>query len=397
MQNLTGVRGAPFATTILSAALFAVALAGCAPARLRARPEDAALNARMHSGYVVDHRHPTESSRETWTIGGEAVDVSLMLPSDAGSFPLVVYLPGLGEASVAGAAWRRAWAEAGYAVLSVQLARMGEALGASELARAGEFRTLAAESFSSDALATRLGVLSGALAEVERRRARPDAGPFARIDVSRVAVTGFDLGAQAAMVVAGEAVDGVEAPPWPMRVKAVIALSPYADFTGMGLERLFGSVHLPVLSVTGNRDVDAYGLVTSASVRRAPFQYMPPGDKYLLVVSAAQHALLSGRETPLAEPSERTAATEGSAGEASGERQRRGTRAGGRRFRAAGAGDRSQPAHGAAAAWRVGLAEIAQVTTAYLDATVKDDPVAHEWMSRDAASWLGKTAELRAK
>ena len=46
----------------------------------------------------------------------------------------------------------------------------------------------------------------------------------------------------------------------------------YADFSGMGMESNFVTIRLPVLSVTSPGDTDAYGLVTAATIRRAPFQ-----------------------------------------------------------------------------------------------------------------------------
>ena len=49
----------------------------------------------------------------------------------------------------------------------------------------------------------------------------------------------------------------------------------------MGTEARFRDVRLPVLSVTSPEDTDAYGLVTTAAVRRAPYQYMP--DRWIKV------------------------------------------------------------------------------------------------------------------
>jgi hypothetical protein len=37
------------------------------------------------------------------------------------------------------------------------------------------------------------------------------------------------------------------------------------------------------------------------------------------------------------------------------------------------------------------------VSTAFLDATVKNDDIAREWLTRDAARWLGDSALLRIK
>src|SRR5262249_3854826 len=87
-------------------------------------------------------------------------------------------------------------------------------------------------------------------------------------------------------------------PALPATVKSVIVLSPYADFSGMATEGRFRDVRLPVLSITSPEDTDAYGLVTTAAVRRAPYQYMPPGGKYLLLLGAGPHSLLGGQEHP---------------------------------------------------------------------------------------------------
>ena len=37
------------------------------------------------------------------------------------------------------------------------------------------------------------------------------------------------------------------------------------------------------------------------------------------------------------------------------------------------------------------------VSTAFLDAYLKDDPLAREWLARDAKRWLGAAGGLRTK
>src|SRR5271169_232092 len=71
-------------------------------------------------GYTAEQHYTTNSIHESWTLGGEPAEITLVRPSGRGPFPLVIYLPGLGEPSSGGAAWRNAWAEAGYAVLAYQ-------------------------------------------------------------------------------------------------------------------------------------------------------------------------------------------------------------------------------------------------------------------------------------
>ena len=380
--------------------LVALALAGCASSHDRIRQADTELKHHVDRGYLTDVRRTTVSSHDTWTIGPDAVDISLMIPSGDEAYPLVIYLPGLGESSTAGLAWRRAWAEAGYAVLSMQPANLGPAVWSSELARAGDFQTLAKDRFSAHSLAKRLTILRGIFAELNRRQRDAGAGPFRHLDLSRVAVAGFDLGAETAMLVAGEQVGSIEAQRFPEAVKSVIALSPYADFSGMGVERLFRSIHLPVLSVTSPEDTDPYGLVTSAAVRRAPFQYMPPGRKYLLILSAAPHSLISGQPQPAAEGKpDQTGRGERSSQDSADKQPRSGGRRGGRGSRGRGMAERpSSPRDGpSSATWMMQLANVEGMTTAYLDATVKNDPVAWEWLQKDAKRWLGESAQLFSK
>jgi hypothetical protein len=324
----------------------------------------------------------------------------LLVPSPPGTYPLVVYLPGLGESPDAGLSWRQAWARAGYAVLSVQPVRYGERVWSSSAARAGEFFAIAKEAFAVPALATRAHLMQGILDETSRRQraARPPA--FARMDLSRIAVTGYDLGAQTAMIVAGASVRGVEPPQLSYGIQCVVALSPYADFSGMGTESNFVSIRLPVLSVTSLVDTDAYGLVTSAAIRRAPFQYMPPGQKSLLLLSSAPHSVLAGAtgqrqdkdgtksgralvdeagsDAPMV--SEETAETTGGAYD----KKRR--KAGAPVSRTGQSAQRAKE-----------QTQVQAVTTAYLDAIVKSDPLASEWLSRNAKGWLGESADLLSK
>jgi hypothetical protein len=160
----------------------------------------------------------------------------------------------------------------------------------------------------------------------------------------------------------------------------------------MGMQSNFSSIRLPVLSVTSAQDTDAYGLVTSAAVRRAPYQYMPPSQKYLLVLSAAPHSLLAGTPSPAQgspnsgdarEPDPGLLSDKPSIGDSGrGQKKRRGASA----------------AKGSSSAQRaLEVAQVQSVTTAFLDAIVKNDPVGSEWLSRNAKRWLGESADLQSK
>lgn len=330
-----------------------------------------------------------------WTVQGDELDVTILAPADRGPFALVVYLPGLGESSAAGVAWRKTWSEAGYAVVSVQSRATGNQVWSTERARTFDFRAVALEHFSARSVAARAPLIDSVLAEIARRQRAGDP-TVARIDATRVAVAGYDVGALSAMAVAGQNVGERPAASPSPAIRAVIALSPYADFAGMGTEARFRDIRLPVLSVTSPEDTDAYGLVTTAAVRRAPYQYMPPGRKYLLLLAAGPHTLLGGQERPGIERDESRAARRSESLFANNDRGAKDSRSSRARSDAV-ADEPVTTRPDSNVVWATQLRNVQTVTTAFLDATLKDAPRAADWLARDAGNWLGGSASLLAK
>ena len=251
----------------------------------------------------------------------------------------------------------------------------------------------------------RLRVLHDVLEELARRH---DSGALDGIDTSRIALAGFELGAQTAMVAAGETETGIPPFALPAAVKCVIAFSPYADFSGASFDERFAMIHLPVLSATSMDDTDPYGLVPAPALRRVPFDYMPAGQKYLLSLFNAPHTLISGKETPGGESSApaqddspRTKSSDGTT-QGSGAGRRRGTGGASQGTRRGGVNEpgganSSSLRPVSSAAWTAELGQAQSVTTAYLDANLKRDVIASEWLTKDARRSLGDAAYLIVK
>lgn len=367
-------------------------LSGCAAMTLPAKPETT-VQELAKRGYVAERQYATAAFREVWQHGDTALDVSLVAPSDPGFFPLIVYLPGLGESAVGGMLWHKAWAEAGYAVLTVQPTILGESILTSSRARTGDFKALAKEQFSKASLETRLKAVEYALEELKQRTAAGLA-PYSKIDTRRVAIAGFDLGAQTVSVLAGEKSGVADVTLGELDFRAAITLSPYVDLAAGGLEQRFAAMSMPVLAITGTEDADPSGVVSSPSLRRAPWQYMPAGDKYLLLLEDGSHALLAGSGLAGKEDSART---EGQA-EPSGGRKERRPKGGGQRPSSKNPNRSEARQNGNPRAFNAQhIASVQGVSTAFLDATVKGDPIAREWLARDAARWLADSAKLQVK
>ncbi len=371
-----------------------LALPGCKSAPATATKPEATARKLAEHGYTPESHFGTALLRETWLHGDTPLDVSLLQPDTRGPFPLVIYMPGLGESALGGSLWRTAWAEAGYAVFAVQPAALGESALRSEKARVGDFHGLGKEHFSAASLTARIDHLSFALARL-RERARAGVAPYSTIDTRRVAVAGYDLGAQTAAALVGEKADGAVLPTADWNLRAAVLLSPYVDLAAPGgVSRRFAAVRVPVLSITGTEDADPFGIVSSPGLRRAPWQSMPAGDKYLLLLPSGTHRLLAGvgyTETGAPPPRGPADSGLGSAiapSSEAGKQSRRGGTGGGLDT---GSPDRPHPFDVQQ------IVAIRTVTTAFLDAEVRDDPVAREWLAKDAPRWLGESAQLQVK
>ena len=54
---------------------------------------------------------------EQWKNGSRTLDILYTAPEEPGRYPLVVYLPGLGQDAGSAPLWRDAWVKGGFAVL----------------------------------------------------------------------------------------------------------------------------------------------------------------------------------------------------------------------------------------------------------------------------------------
>jgi hypothetical protein len=372
-------------------------LAACAPAP--PKPDAAKVSRFSGHAYVSDEHYGATTALSSWTLGAGSFEVALTVPDKPGRYPLVIYLPGLGEARDAGSIWRTTWTQAGYAVLSVQPLADDATGWSAPKARTGDFAALARVRYSGKIMSARVDSLQAVWRELVRRQAQGEK-PLERIDLSRVAIAGFDLGAYTAMTIAGETIRDLPTLEIGIPVAAVIALSPYADFSGSTFTDRYRSIKGPVLSVTTDGDADAIGMVTAPSVRKAPFQYMPPGDKFLMLLWSVPHVVLGGNPNSEAvaanEPAKPDAASRSPGVIAdTGVRPKK-------KPPETGVGDADRSALlgstvATATANAIGATAIAGVTTAFLDAYVKNDAVAQEWLEKDAPRWLRDKGEFTRK
>ena len=370
-------------------------LSGCASDPDRHPEDQAEVQKLIMSAYHAEQSYPTRDSSMQWQIGEQSQEILWTRPDTRDPVPLIVYMPGLGESAHAGDIWRQGWAKAGYAVLSVQPPAYDRSIYTSPQALAGNFPGLAHDKFSQASLALRLALIDRVVAQVRQRNGSTELGA---LKLDRIAVAGFDLGAQTAAGLAGERNESLPAPQgW--RPSAALLFSPYVE---PGTEaRLFAKVDTPVLAITSNLDEDPFNVVKSASSRQALWQHLSVSGSYQLLLNEAMHTALSG-STPDTRAKEESSGSFQPSGRSGGGGGGGGGRmgGGGRGMRGAGSSATGGGGVGRPEIPRLSpkqTAAIQAISIAFLDATLKQDPVAAEWLSRNAPHWLGSSGSLASK
>jgi predicted dienelactone hydrolase len=209
------------------------------------------------------------------------VPLKIYYPVGQHSEPLLIFSHGFGGDKDGYRYLAEVWAKAGYVVvlpthrggdrsalraLGPASIRSGEAVTATQLADNARDDSLIISSF--DSIVKQTPELAG------------------MVDLSRVGMAGHSMGAGTALVLDGATVPDRSTSIADNRIKAFIAISPQGMYSQADLHR-WDHIARPTLTMYGSNDVAAQG--QPASWRRDPFEHMPPGDRYNLVVDGANH------------------------------------------------------------------------------------------------------------
>lgn len=327
-------------------------------------------------------------------IEGQVQPLLLTLPDSGSALPWVFYLPGMGEGAAGGMLWRRAWAAAGYAVLSVQALDEDEQAWRSELARAGDFAELGRTRHSAAALHARLQRLGQLRAAVMAAIARGQ-GSFARLDAARMALAGYDLGAATAL--AWTHLEGDQG----TQAQALLLFG--ASLSADMLERpdLQWPLSLPVLAVAGTQEHDPAEWARPEARMEQLFERGHGAGQYLLLLDGASHTQLGGQ--PPAPAQAQRHASETAARQDGGTGGQRGSRGGRSRQGNAEGNDtrRVQDASGLPVAELHAPGEyqaaVSSCSLALLDQTLGRRAEAGRWLREQASPWLGGLGVLRQR
>lgn len=287
-----------------------------------------------------------DTSLEDWRDAARdrVLPVKVYAPRDAEApMPVVILSHGLGGSREALRYLGEHWAEHGYFCVVLQHPGSDESLYRGRTAREAIANMKGA--MTGEQLKLRCEDVSFAIDELTRRNADRASPWFGRLDLERVAIAGHSFGAYTTQFVCGQT--GRLTDP---RIKVGIALSPSPPRLG-DAKAAFDTVRVPMSFWTGTADESIAQQDITAESRRGPFDAMSHADAYLVIIDGGTHMLFGG------------------------------------------ASRRGEPD----AQQRNELALIQQGTTAFLDAYLRGDAAALDWLHNEQAAALGDCGTFEAK
>src|SRR5450631_990093 len=111
-------------------------------------------------GYDSGTEYATEASKLSVNFESFNNPISIVQPKRQGKYPLVIYLPGMGESNDAGNKICAAWASSGYVVIAIQLLKDDETIFLTPAGKEGDFSYIRHDRYSPEVVSSRLGLLA---------------------------------------------------------------------------------------------------------------------------------------------------------------------------------------------------------------------------------------------
>lgn len=400
---------------MLGLALSACATNGVAPAKV----DSAALEHYRATGYPVQAGGEPETLQvNSWGTQMVAWSARLVRRANPSALPVLVYLPALGESDDAPNRWFGAWARAGYAVLVIQALDEDAHAWTSPEALSGDFARVARARFAPERMDDRLQRLALILTALQARSLRGDAA-LQGLDWTHVALAGADLGAYTVQEIAARSAAASAPAVLPLPIMAYLVISPYYQNPARkdAVSAAAAPTATPLLAISSDDDLDAYGLVTDSALRRQAYDRLAGPDSLFLDLGSATHRWLSGAAQAASStegnPAQRRAAPpeapdrrRGRTGEPRaapgngrdglaplGDEEELTPDKAAKLLEVRRAGEQARAAQLTHAALR--QVSFERVSLAFLDAAVRQNASARDWLAHGAGAWLQEGERLR--
>ncbi len=226
----------------------------------------------------------SKSAPLAWRVGQRSLRIRLIEPAGDGPFPLAIFSHGFASDIDKYDALLEHWASHGYLSIAPYHRDGGGMLrGIFNSLREGNDGLIAARVADIKLILDHLPELDALIP-----------GLYSRIDRQRIAVTGHSFGAFTAQQFGGAAaVDpetGARIEARDERIRAVVSISPPGEMFGLINQQSWLAMDVPMLATTGTWDVDGR-FVTDWRQHALSYESALPGKNWLLVVEGADHYL----------------------------------------------------------------------------------------------------------
>ena len=247
----------------------------------------------MVIGILIALLLPAVSAQEiVWhdSVRQRSIPVKFYLPRSTEKSPVILFSHGIGSSIESCAYLANAWAARGFVCVLVQHPGSDEKIWKGKVRILNEFKKAYEQNWNSRTRAQDLQFVLNCL----ERLVQSDPQFAARMDLDRIGVGGIDLGALAALLLAGQVPPDDGDSLYDLRIKAVLALSPPVPPTKMDYQAMYQPISVPAFFLTGTNDDGIVGS-TKAVQRRIPFDAMVQNQRYLITLDGGDHRMYGGR------------------------------------------------------------------------------------------------------
>ena len=243
---------------------------------------------------------------ETWTDAARKreIPVRLYVPSSEGKRPVVVFSHGLGGSREAAPYLGQCWASHGYLCVFLQHPGSDTAVWKDKAAGERMEAMVGAKNSLTNAL-ERTGDVRFAIDRLFELDAKDGSDLKGKVDHDHIAMAGHSFGAWTTLAVSGLSLPlpgGRQLNRPDPRIKAAIPLSspgPRQPGNREANQTAYSSIKIPTFLMTGTLDTTAITPDTKPSDREIPFEFAPPGGKFLVVLEGGDHMVFNGGDRVL--------------------------------------------------------------------------------------------------
>jgi len=219
-----------------------------------------------------------------------SIPVRIYFPRSAEKTPVILFSHGIGSSIEECAYLAKAWSAQGFVCVLVQHPGSDENIKKGKIRILNEYRESYEQNWSSRTRAKDLRFVLDYLEQLVQTHPQY----AARLDMDKIGVGGIDLGALAALLLAGQVPPDYGSSLHYPRVKAVLALSPPVRPMNISFREMYQPITAPTLFITGTKDDGIVG-TTKAVHRRIPFDAMDQCQRYLITLDGGDHRMYGGR------------------------------------------------------------------------------------------------------